>query len=219
MALTGPSAWANGVIPVGNGTGPGAATGHDIFVGPPPFPAWLISLPAEEPIPVVWDPDIGPWTKELRLMLADGSPFAFHEGDAIPVVEFLTVGGSTPWTDWHEEILTPGWEWVPIDEGDTAFLGSPDGIPAPGLIVDLQPTTIDFFFDPILPGTDIAIAKFIIFVGVDPGNPEETTLDSVFIAEYPTVNVIPEPATVTLGVLSIVAAGSALRRRLRDRST
>jgi len=230
MALTGPSAWA---ISVGNGPGPGESSQHDpvwgfALGGPPTRYGWVMY----SGVPVTLDPNAGPWTKQLNL-----EPYDVYEedGEILLVLEALIVDGSAPWTGWHEEILTPGWEWATVD---IEVYGISDGVlfgyesdenpgtltPVPGFSFNLQPTTLDFFFDPILPGSDVSdiyIAKGLVFVGVDPGNPNETTSSPVFISEYPTGaagGVIPEPATITLVCLSIAAVGSALRRRLRDRS-
>ena len=131
-----------------------------------------------------------------------------EEWQSLAVIESLKVDGNTPWTDWHEEILTPGCEWDSSDLGVTVTTDLSTFPPVPGLSFNLQPTTLDFSFDPILPGTEIFIIKDIRFMGVDANNPEETTGDPVFISEYP----IPEPATLSLLVIGMVLLRHERRR-------
>ena len=201
MALTCPSAWA---ISVGNGPGQGESTNHAIYaVGV--AAAWFIPAPPAASIPVTLDPSAGPWSKRLDLIHSE-TPVVLEEWQSLPIIEFLKVDGNTPWTGWHEEILTPGCEWDSSDLGVTVTTDLSTFPPVPGLSFNLQPTTLDFSFDPILPGTEIFIVKGIRFVGVDANNPEETTGDPVFISEYP----IPEPATLSLLALGVLAL---LRRK------
>jgi hypothetical protein len=125
------------------------------------------------------------------------------------VIEYLAVDGDTPWTDWHEEILTPGWEWIALADVDAL-----DGLDLPmivgisgelaGLTFDMTPTTLDFFFDPIQPGTDIGIAKALQYVGTAP------TSDPIVLREYPTG--IPEPPTIVLMSLGLAGLGFARRK-------
>ena len=206
MALTTSSAWA---IAVGDGPGRRVSTSHSITavgVGA----AWIIPAPPAAPIPVRLDHSVGPWSK--RLDLIHNAPVVMEEWQALPVIEHLKVDGDTPWTDWHEEILTPGWRWSSTAIEVTVTTDLSTRPPVPGLSFDLQPTALDFYFDPILPGTEIYIVKSIQFMGVDPNDPEETTGDPVFISQHPT----PEPAT--LGLLA-VGAPALLRRRRRRRET
>ena len=206
MALTGPSAWA---ISVGDGPGQGESTNHDIYavgVGA----AWFIPAPPAASIPVTLDPSAAPWSKRLDL-IHSGTPVEMEEWQSLPVIEFLKVDGNTPWTGWHEEILTPGWEWHssdPLGVTVTTDLNTFPLVPVPGLSFNLQPTTLDFSFDAISPGTEIFIVKDIRFMGVDANDPEERTGDPAFISEYP----IPEPTT-----LSLLVIGMVLLRRERRR--
>lgn len=153
---------------------------------------------------VVRDPAGPKWIKGLAG--PNGGPFTAAPGQTFSLTESLFIEGNLSWEDWHEEILTPGWEWVdPI-----GFYAN--GAPAPGLQVANMPGdptrggSLWFDFDPLVPGTKIDIRKQLQYVGGADG----TAFDGIVrVAEYPT----PEPASmVFLGLGSLLA----LRRR-RDR--
>ena len=174
---------------------------------------------------VAYDPAAGPWHKKLTG--ADGGDFAASDTGSgalhtFSVIEYLTVSGTTPWTDWHERIMQPGWRWL----DDRASSGEPvinkSGAPVPGLSISFgSPTaseggSIDFKFDPIAPGTSIQIIKRMVFDGLDPLLPGETFLGKLDVFEHPTV---PEPSTEMLTLLSVglIASTSCSRRWLSRR--
>jgi hypothetical protein len=167
---------------------------------------WDILDPNGTPQVVVRDPNGQPWYKDLAtppgMVVLPGSVFKVHE--------LLTVGGNLSWSDWHEQILTPGWEWLPASN----FLAN--SLPAPGLTVTTTPGTstiggsIDYTFGSLSPGTTVDIFKSIVYSGAGLPVPPPPFFGSVRVAEYPT----PEPATLSLLALGGVAM---LRRSRRSR--
>ncbi len=167
-------------------------------------PGWVIGG-ATGPIPVVLDPNGPKWLKHLTD--PNGGLVVAQPGQVFTLSESLVVAGNLPWSDWHEEILTPGWEWLPPS------LVLANGVPATNLAATYLPPTataggvVSFTFDPLAPGTLVDIRKQLEYVGV-PGTVYIGPLD---IAQYPT----PEPGTLAL--LSL--AGLAVLRRRRGAST
>ena len=148
---------------------------------------------------VAYDPSAGPWHKALSGL--DGGVFTMRDIDLpIGIVEYLTVSGTTPWTDWHEEIAELGWRWIDdrAGSGDPSFTHS-DGSPISGLSItftDPTPTSggrIDFKFDPLPPGTNVNISKRLVYDGLDPLLPGEVFIGRLNLFEYPTV---PEPTGI-----------------------
>ncbi len=162
-------------------------------------PAWVITTSAG-PIPVVLDPAGPKWVKHLTD--PNGGLVVAQPGQVFGFSESLVVAGANPWSDWHEEILTPGWQWL----APSAVLAN--GLPASNLAASYLPTTttvggsVSFTFDPLAPGTLVDIRKQLQYVGV----PGTVYIGPLEIAQYPT----PEPATVGLLALGGLAA---LRRR------
>ncbi len=145
---------------------------------------------------VVRDPNGPAWIKTLTG--PNGLPTVAQPGQTFYLLETLVVGPDLGWTDWHEHILSPGWDWVLPNPVPPMFYAN--GSPAPGLVTVHTPGnsatggTIDFYFDELLPGTTVSIRKALQYN--DPtGTPFE---GKVVIAEYPT----PEPATLGLVGLS-----------------
>ena len=169
---------------------------------------------------IAHDPTAGPWHK--RLLGVDGGEFAASDTGfpalmIFGVSEWVKVGGTTPWTDWHEEIMQPGWRWL----DDRAGSGEPSfhyasGVTVPGLTVaftDPTPTSggrIDFTFDPIPPGTLLRINKRLIFEGLDPLLPGDEFFGTLDIFQYPTV---PEPASMVLVIAGLAAVAGIARPR------
>ena len=146
------------------------------------------------PIPVVLDPLGPPWRKVLDLgplVAVPGQPFTVHE--------LLQVAGNLPWTDWHEQFLTPDFKWIP-----TANL-LVNGIQPVGLgISPLPAPVINFTWpNPAGPGSIVDISKTFMYTG-----PAGTVFQGkILVQEFPT----PEPATLVL----LCAGGFGLLRRLR----
>ncbi len=171
-------------------------------------------------------------------ILIDGlQPFPFPVWEDFHLVPPDSAGGpsSGPVTDWHEEILTPGWEWVrPDDPRVTAGLPGFQGLFPPGQTLITRdggpwpsepiphpggpdPTKIWEKFEPILPGETLDIHKALLWVGT-PGNRiwgdgvddagNMISEDGIVVLEYPT----PEPGTFSLLALGLLAG--ACRRSL-----
>ena len=152
------------------------------------------------PILIVLDPTGGPWGKTL----ADpsGGSVTGTVGTTYTLHEQLKVGGTLPWTDWHEEITTIGWEWQPT----STILAN--GVPVGGFSAVYTPGyssaggSVDFYFNSLAPGTIVDIYKTLQFAG-QVGTFNTGTIN---LHEYPT----PEPAALALLGLGGVVA---LRRR------
>ncbi len=158
--------------------------------------------------PVIRDPNGPAWIKTLTG--PNGLPTVAQPGQSFHLIETLIIGPDLGWTDWHEQILSPGWDWVLPNPLPPMLYGN--GSPAPGLVTVHTPGnsatggTIDFYFDELPPGTTVTIRKVLQYN--DPtGTPFE---GKVVIAEYPT----PEPATLGLvglsGLLLFVRKRSAV---------
>jgi PEP-CTERM motif len=200
------SAW--GQTPAsGDFSGPSVESVHDMQTMPGGS-GWEIGSEAA-PIEVILDPAAGPWIKNLRgfnggNVVADDTGFTAPSG--YQKEEWLVIGGNTPWTDWHEEVLTPGWNIG-------AQIDINGGQPVPGLVVDLMftdwPNTggaVWMDFDPLPPGTLVHLTKQLSWVG-DPQVNGNLFNGVIQIAEYPT----PEPATIALMGLGVLALGRRCR--------
>lgn len=183
------------VLAQGVGNLPALPTSFDL--GPA---GWQIVSAAGTPIPVVRDPNGPPWIKNLN---GSGSaPLVAQPGFSAQVHEMLQVSGNLPWTDWHEDILSPGWSWVPV-------FFNVNGNPASNLQIANTPGSpiaggsISYVFDPVLPGSTVEILKRLVF---NAGIPGAVHVGSVQVAQYPT----PEPAS-----LACLALGGIMLLRKR----
>jgi len=140
---------------------------------------WNIRDNQGRPLYLYYSPGAGPLEKILT-----GADFT---SDQFTLTEYLYVNQGQPWTDWHEQFVTPSFVWtgnpiLSIDSTGDQYAGtiSPDG------------TQVDFFFLPssLAPGTAITINKQFKFV--DAGLPPP---DTIVIDQWPTV---PEPGTFAL---------------------
>lgn len=131
----------------------------------------------------------------------------------------LIPGASKPVSDWHEEILTPGWEWMLIT---AAPLITRNGFAWPYTHIPMpvpDPAKIWVEFPPIMPGEVLDIHKALLWVGT-PGNrvwgdgTDDTGLPvderGIRVLEYPT----PEPASAVL--LGLAGACAVVRSRRRS---
>lgn len=160
---------------------------------------WQVGDPNNRQV-VVYDPSAGPWIKQLDLTGLDpNNTFFFIE-------EYLQVGGTTAWTDWHEESLSPSWEFISAAKPQV-FL---NGIDITAQITASILTGLDIFFDPNnlpQPGDTVDIFKRIEWTNVSLPTPNTGLIE---IAEFPTVgttNGVPNPGVLWLfgvGLLSLV---------------
>ncbi len=171
------------------------------FSSPVPIFGWTVdSGNANNPwIPVQIDPNGPSWVKTFSG--SNGQPFTAVPGQTFSFQEFLVIAPTQSWTDWHERILTPGWQWIQ----PTAFLVN--GTPAPGLTTVITPGgptaggVVDFYFNPLAPGTQIIVRKVLEYVG----QPGAAFYGTVQIEQYPT----PEPASL----LTLLGGGLVMLRR------
>jgi hypothetical protein len=177
---------------------------------------------------VSYDGAAGAWQKELIHSTSD----QILSGDQVPINEHITNSGPSSWTGWHEEVLS-----VPGDPPFPDFLFTAgslqldrNGVPLiQGADYTLVPTTnntgigvtpggdwvaLSIFFRPnavIHPGDTLGIRKniFEVFGDGDIWDPGEFAL----VAEHPSV---PEPSTIALAGLALLAiTGAGLHRRRR----
>jgi hypothetical protein len=205
-------AWISGFVVMGFSTaawaqGANITTPQDIdFETPPSDPAgWYWGGPHDPtyggtPVIVYLDPDGQPIEKFLQAPIAEPTTYVLTE--TIRAIAPPDESGVPymDWADWHEQILTPGWEWV-----NGSFTAG--GTSVPGLIVDVNGANIDFYFNPIeIPLVFDAPLVFQIvkeFKWMGSGAPRYP----IEIIEYPT----PEPTT--LGLLAV--GGLVMLRRRR----
>jgi hypothetical protein len=202
------SVWAQ--IPAsGDYNNPGQQTYHDMDTG---IPGWQIGT-RDNPVDVILDPNAGPWIKNL--VGPDGGPVPADEtcGQitgapcSYTLTEWIHIAGRGSWTDFHEEVLTPGWNI-------SGFMSRADNEPISGLTNMLMDTdgfthggAVWWFFDPLPPSTVLKFQKTLTWVG-DPNTPGNLFNGIIQVAQYPT----PEPASAALVALG--ATMLVLRRKL-----
>jgi hypothetical protein len=145
--------------------------------------------------PIVLDPNGPAW---LKIFLHGPGPL--QSGQVFTVQESFIIAGNTPWSDWHEHVITGNWIWTP----QVSLFAN--NVPAPGLVVNWTPTNLNLFFNSLPVGTQVDIHKQIQWIG-----PTLPVAGDIDVTEYPT----PEPASICM-----LAAGSLLtlvrRRTLSD---
>jgi hypothetical protein len=181
---------------------------------------------------LLFDPAAPPMTKDFGTpRLPSGAPILLDSLQPFPflVTEFFGIAGDQPGTppghpvsDWHERIVTPGWEWVL--PGDARFpvlfpagtsLITRDGTPWPWEpLPGSGPAEVNVAFPPIDPSHILDIHKALLWVGTDTqriwgDDPGET---AIIVVEYPT----PEPSSFVLGALGL-AGIAAFKWRKRGR--
>jgi len=171
---TGSTVHAVAVV-AGSGAGTPTTTMHDFIPGLDGTGGWVVEAVPDMPIEVAADADAPPWEK-----IFSGFP-AIGPGLGFSIHEFLIVApGSPAWTDWHEDIVTPGWHWA---AGGMVMVGGPTGTSYP--LGGGGTPSVWAFFPPAPPGTVIEIWKDIVC-----GAPDGCA-GSITILEHPTVPLPP----------------------------
>ncbi len=148
---------------------------------------------------VSYDRNAGPWLKVLTY-----DPQASNAIAQFSLHESITIAGPHEWTDWHEEIITPGWEWGAIqfdilDAAGASILSN--------FVMDVRETVAWFFFDKAPRGSTLQIWKEIVCS--DPCTQPLLPTEFVQVIEFPTV---AEPQTIGLLGLSLIALGLYRRK-------
>jgi hypothetical protein len=186
-----------------DGSGTSANTSHPQYGD-----GWVVEGATGGIQDVYYDPTAGPWIKHLAPI--NGGALV---GTVYTLTELLHVGGgpngvAPAWTDYHEELRTPGWTWSPVGPngenvwGFSAANSNPNGPDWNGVwtyVIPMGNTKVDWTFRPPLPVcTNVTFTKYVVFnggVNVDPFAP-------LTVAQWPTV---PEP-----GTLGLLATGLAM---------
>lgn len=174
---------------------------------------------------LIFDPTAGPMIKLFDTpRQVTGAPVLLDAQQPFPqrIDEQwdLVPGASKPVSDWHEQVLTPGWEWMLVT---SASLITRNGQPWPWKPIAtpvVDPAVISVEFEPILPGEVLDIHKALLWVGT-PGNriwgdgmdDSGALVDEgiIRVLEYPT----PEPASaLLLGLGGTIALARSRRRAI-----
>ena len=148
--------------------------------------SWFVGFPNDRVV-ISFVPGAGPWVKFLDV------PFGVSPQFQDDLFEEIEVGAGPDWTDWHEEIQTPGWNFISatITTSTGQVLNPP---PGPNIWVN---------FEPALPaGTTISIQKILEYTG-----PTIIGPSVIELWEYPT---IPEQGLIGGETLSVDATALIL---------
>jgi hypothetical protein len=172
-------------------------TQQDVFYCDEDPATWYIG---SDPLPqvVIADPNAGPWIKNLQppLFGPDLEPLileGFYPGFRDTLIERIQVGPGLAWTDWHEQIFSPGFSF----ESVFVEVINPDGTPNPNFIIapsDPFSVWIDFV-PPLEPGSILIIEKNIFYDGPPTDEPLQ-------IEEWPTFEEENRPIGGTVGSMS-----------------
>jgi hypothetical protein len=152
-----------------------------------------------DPFEISYDSNAGRWIKKLMTPAQDPMYSQWPpSANAYYIVEFLQVSGTQNWIGWHEEIITPGWEFLNDGTNNTDFLApyfSPSQKP-PGYQMDFSASSVTFTFDPISPAPGLIINPAFSVMHIGSGYSE-----FLEIAAYPIAGSqapVPEPTTMLL---------------------
>ncbi len=186
LLVLGPAASAS-TVALGPGSEPALTTWHPL-VTTPIGAGWLVG-----PRTVEADPVAGQWLKNLQ---SPGWLLGFT--DTFYLLEVLKVGSGPAWVGWHEDLLTPGWEWgsgvmfayEPNNGSSSNFSWNLFGLLDPLAKGEISGGSIDFFFDALDPGSWVFTLKTIDWTGGEGSN----WFAPLRIAENPSAVPIPGAA-------------------------
>jgi hypothetical protein len=179
------------------------------------------------PDAVTYDPNAGAIDKFFHDVedrdnngIVNGNDFANFAAN-LPVINEQLVVAGTPWTDWHEHIVTAGTIWANVN----VAMASPGGpVPVPGLNVVSAGPDLDLTFDPLPAGSTLLIQKTL---SPDPADNGQAFAQAAFpdfghavTGVYGTFEVLESPSSVpepmTISILGIGAAALMARRPRRS---
>jgi hypothetical protein len=207
----------------------GVTSGYNLLADGPVISVPSATLPGtgyQVDLDLTFDPAAGPMTKNFDTpRYVTGQPVSLIGSQPLPFLvteNFNLVGGRALVSDWHEQIVTPGWVWVTpgqsvpgfpnlFPEGQSLITRNAQSWPSTPIGGSSDPARIDVQFAPIPSGNILDVHKALMWVGVTGANdiwgdgPNETTIT---VLEYPT----PEPSSIVLAGLGLVSLFVARRR-------